>query len=246
MPRQRTLPSPPAAHPAQESQVTAELIGTNVAAKLEATRPLTTSVMRQVLASALGVEESALASVDRRSLVLALDRLRRIAGTIERLSETAATDELTGILRRGPGMVALQRELDRERRRPTRGLIIAFLDVDGLKRANDTRGHAAGDELLRRVVASIRSRIRSYDLVFRYGGDEFVIALLDVDYAQAKRIVGDIRYEVTKRTGGMTVSVGATPFDEDDSAESAIARADSVLYLERNAFRPRRQARQAG
>jgi diguanylate cyclase (GGDEF)-like protein len=245
MPR-RTLPPPPVAHPAQEGQVTAELIGTTVAAKLEEDRPLATSVMRQVLASALGIEEPALASVDRRSLTMALERLRRIAGTIERLSETAATDELTGILRRGPGVTSLQRELDRERRRPTRGLVIAFLDVDGLKRANDTRGHAAGDDLLRKVVASIRSRIRSYDLVFRYGGDEFVIALLDVDYPQARRIVEDIRHEVTKRTGGMTVSVGATPFDEEDSAESAIARADSVLYLERSAFSSRSVARRAG
>lgn len=222
--------------------MTAELVGSKAAAGLQADQPLTATLMRQVVASTLDIDESALASCDEASLGVALARLRRIADTIERLAATAATDELTGVSRRGPGMLALQREIDRERRRQTRGVVVAFLDVDGLKRTNDTRGHAAGDQLLREVVASIRSRIRSYDLLFRYGGDEFVVALLDVDYAQARRILEDIRRDVTKRTRGVSISVGATPLAGDDDAEGAVARSDALLYLERNAYRRSRTA----
>src|SRR5438105_3467185 len=93
-----------------------------------------------------------------------------------------------------------QREIERENRRRTRGIVVAFVDVDGLKRTNDTLGHAAGDQLLCNVVQSIRARIRSYDLLFRYGGDEFVVGLLDVDMDQADTILSDIRHDVVKRT----------------------------------------------
>ena len=60
------------------------------------------------------------------------------------------------------------------------GIVVIFLDVDGLKHVNDTEGHASGDRLLVDTVATIRKRVRSYDLVIRYGGDEFVCALLEV------------------------------------------------------------------
>jgi predicted signal transduction protein with EAL and GGDEF domain len=60
---------------------------------------------------------------------------------------------------------------------PGEGLVVAFVDVDGLKRVNDTEGHLAGDALLIAVADSLRACLRSYDLVMRFGGDEFVCAL---------------------------------------------------------------------
>jgi len=222
---------------ALEHPVTTELVGSKAAANLQADRPLTSALTRQVIALALSVDESALDGFDDDDLEHAIGRLRRLAQTIERLSAEAATDELTGIQRRGPGMLALQREIDREQRRRTRGVIVAFVDVDGLKRVNDTRGHAAGDRLLQEVAAGIRSRIRSYDLFFRYGGDEFVIALLDVDAGQAKSIIADIGAEILKRTRGATISVGAEPIRAEDTADLAVARADAALYRGRRRSR---------
>ncbi len=221
----------------QDRLVTAELVGSKAAASLQADEPLTVALTRQVVASALGVDEAALDSCSDEQLGVAVGRLRRIAQTIEHLAATAATDELTGIHRRGPGMLALQREIDRESRRKTHGVVVAFVDVDGLKLTNDTRGHAAGDQLLREVVNAIRSRIRSYDLLFRYGGDEFVIGLLDVDMGQAQSILCEIRSDIAQRTGGSTVSVGAAIVDAPDRAENVVVRADDALYRGRRRVR---------
>ena len=217
--------------------MTADLVGQKAAATLQGDQPLTVALTREVVASALGVRESALDAASDSQLKIAASRLRKIAETIERLVAAAATDELTQIMRRGPGMSALQREIDRESRRPSRGIVVAFADVDGLKQTNDSRGHAAGDELLVNVVAAIRARIRSYDLLFRYGGDEFVIVLLDVDLDQAETIIDDIRQDVVKRTKGSSVSVGAATVQMDDRAERAVVRADDALYRERRAAR---------
>ena len=61
-------------------------------------------------------------------------------------------------------------------KRTQRSFVLAFIDVDGLKTTNDSLGHAAGDELLRRVVDTVRDHLRSYDLIVRFGGDEFLCA----------------------------------------------------------------------
>ena len=110
----------------------------------------------------------------------------------------AATDDLTGALRRSAGLAALQREIDRSRRVGGRGIAVIFLDVDSLKHVNDTEGHAAGDRVLVEVVAAIRKRVRSYDLVIRYGGDEFLCALVDVAPEDAERTLADIRRQYTR------------------------------------------------
>ncbi|HEY4868409.1 MAG TPA: GGDEF domain-containing protein [Candidatus Dormibacteraeota bacterium] len=151
------------------------------------------------------------------------------------MASAAAMDDLTGTLRRGTGLTALQREIARAHRVGGDGIVVAFMDVDGLKHVNDTAGHAAGDQLLRDVAAAIRERVRSYDLVFRYGGDEFVCALVDVTLEQAQRTVVDILASVCARSGGHSVSVGFASVGADDTAESVLERADAALYLERGA-----------
>ncbi|MBA2695858.1 MAG: GGDEF domain-containing protein, partial [Actinobacteria bacterium] len=70
----------------------------------------------------------------------------------------------------------LEREMARSSR-AREALSVAFIDVDHLKQVNDTRGHAAGDRLLQHVADALRSRLRSYDLVVRYGGDEFICVM---------------------------------------------------------------------
>jgi diguanylate cyclase (GGDEF)-like protein len=123
-----------------------------------------------------------------------------------------------------------------------RGIVVAFMDVDGLKHVNDSAGHAAGDQVLRDVASAIRERVRSYDLVFRYGGDEFVCALVDVTLEQARRTVGDILESVRVRSGGHSFTVGFASVESYDTAESALERADAALYLGRAAGEIRPQS----
>lgn len=115
---------------------------------------------------ALAARDRAAAALDRKEA--ALDRLR----AAEYLRRTYR-DELTGALQRQVGRERLVHEVQRAQRFGDE-LVIAFLDVVHLKGVNDTRGHDAGDKLLAAVGSSLHRCLRSYDVVVRYGGDEFV------------------------------------------------------------------------
>ena len=146
--------------------------------------------------------------------------------------ERAGFDALTGALRRDRGLIEFQHELDRAQRTDGR-LVVAFVDVDGLKRTNDVHGHAAGDELLAHLVAALRAGLRSYDLVARYGGDEFVCALPGADLASAERRFRVAARELTERNAGASVSVGLAELKRGDTVEGLIGRADAALYARR-------------
>jgi diguanylate cyclase (GGDEF)-like protein len=212
---------------------TRDLIGWTRQAEFRNTRRLSAELTRKLLATALGLTTEALAALDATELRTALDRLRAMAGLTQKLAELASHDDLTGALRRNAGLSALQREIDRSRRAGGTGIVVIFLDADGLKRVNDNDGHAAGDSLLMDVVAAIRKRVRSYDLVIRYGGDEFVCALVEVALPDAERTLADIQRQYTSKTHGHTVSAGVATVDETDTAESVVAKADAALYAGR-------------
>jgi diguanylate cyclase (GGDEF)-like protein len=209
-----------------------DVVGWTLQPELTNSRRLSVEVTRKVLAAALGLEADVLSGLAAGQLRSALDRLREMAAYTHKLAEVAATDDLTGALRRSAGLAALQREIDRSRRVGGKGIAVIFLDVDGLKHVNDTDGHAAGDRVLVEVVAAIRKRVRSYDLVIRYGGDEFLCALVDVAPPDAERTLADIRRHFTARTGH-SVSVGMTTVGDADTADAVVARADTALYAER-------------
>jgi diguanylate cyclase (GGDEF)-like protein len=141
----------------------------------------------------------------------------------------AGVDALTGALRRDRGMVDLQREIDRSRRLDG-GLVLAFVDVNSLKAINDVDGHAAGDQLLRDVAVALRSGLRSYDLVVRYGGDEFICALPGTDVESARRRFEEVVRNLTKRSPAASVSVGLAALEDPDTLDELIARADVALY----------------
>jgi diguanylate cyclase (GGDEF)-like protein len=166
--------------------------------------------------------------------------LERAAATADRAAaeadrQQAAADreyaslDLTGVLRRGMGELALLREIARSRR-SGRPLVVAMIDVDGLKAVNDTRGHATGDALLRDVASAITSTMRSYDVTARWGGDEFVCALSDATVAVASQRIDAIQTALDALQQGATISAGLAALDEDDTVESVIARADAFLY----------------
>ena len=197
-------------------------------------RPLSAVQHRAALAAALGIDPSALALLSGREAAGALDRLRALHERVEVLEERASTDELTGVLRRGAGLAALEREVDRARRAGG-SLVIAFLDVDGLKRVNDEFGHAAGDQLLVDVATVLRTRLRSYDVVMRWGGDEFVCALYGAEPDGAMRRLEAVAAGIAEVTGGRTVSWGLVALEATETAEVLIGRADAALYERRRA-----------
>ena len=178
-------------------------------------------------------EQSALdreqAAGDRAEAARDRARAARDREEAARDRESAELDDLTGAVRRDRGLADLRREVDRARRSGGR-LVLAFVDVDGLKATNDTHGHAAGDQLLRDLVAALRAGLRSYDLVLRYGGDEFVCVLPGAEIDGAQRRFDDVARELTGRNATASISVGLAELQSGDTAAALIRRADAALY----------------
>ena len=150
--------------------------------------------------------------------------------------DVASLDALTSVYRRGAGLVELGREIARARgtKRP---FALAFVDVDRLKGINDTFGHAAGDQMLLDVANTLRAQLRNYDLIFRYGGDEFVCGLAGLNLADASRRMSLVNVALADSSERGSVTVGVAELQADDSLESLVARADAALYAERDQLR---------
>jgi diguanylate cyclase (GGDEF)-like protein len=144
----------------------------------------------------------------------------------------AGLDSLTGALRRDRGAVDLQREIDRARRSDG-SLILAFVDVEGLKAINDTHGHAAGDRALRAVATALLGGLRSYDVVVRYGGDEFLCGLPGTDLDAAQRRLDAVAETLADQNPGTSVSIGLAELASADTLDALTARADAALYAAR-------------
>jgi diguanylate cyclase (GGDEF)-like protein len=188
--------------------------------------------LRESLASALGVSPDGLLKLNYQQTVTALVRLRMLSARIAELEARASADDLTCAMRRGAGIAALGQEIARARRMKV-DIVVAFVDVDGLKAVNDRDGHPAGDTVLRIVADTLRQAVRSYDLVIRYGGDEFVCVLFGADLNGATRMLEDIRPSVCEATGGVGISIGFADLRPEDDVDTLLSRADLALYAAR-------------
>jgi putative two-component system response regulator len=137
-------------------------------------------------------------------------------------------DSLTGVMRRRVGLAAVQREMDRAERTGEL-LVLAFIDTVGLKEINDTAGHAAGDRMLQDVAACITSGRRSYDIVTRVGGDEFVCTHSGLTLAQTEARYGDISLRLAERSNGARMTIGLAIRQKGDSIEELVDRADQAM-----------------
>ena len=142
-------------------------------------------------------------------------------------------DDLTGAMLRRVGLGAIQREMDRTQRSGEM-LVVAYVDVDGLKAVNDNAGHMAGDALLSSVADSIGYDLRSYDVICRFGGDEFLCSLAGLDANGARERFAQIGERLSNATGGATITVGFAERAANDTVQELIGRADASLIETRH------------
>jgi diguanylate cyclase (GGDEF)-like protein len=141
----------------------------------------------------------------------------------------AQLDNLTGAFGREMGMLILERDISRARHGSGR-LVLAYIDVDGLKQVNDRRGHSAGDGLLRDIAHAIQEHLRAYDTLVRVGGDEFVCALVDCTAAIARSRFQKMRATIHHTRPAASISVGFAELHPGDNLEKLTIRADHALY----------------
>jgi len=162
------------------------------------------------------------------SMVLAADRTREQLHVVALQAELAAeTDSLTGLYNRR----AWDRMLAEEEARFARfgdPTILAMIDLDQLKVINDTHGHAAGDDYIRRAAHALRASVRAEDFVARLGGDEFGVLLRSCDEATAVGRVQEI-YRA-QDVAGVAGSVGWAPITVLRGFPAALAEADEAMY----------------
>jgi diguanylate cyclase (GGDEF)-like protein len=153
----------------------------------------------------------------------------------ERLERAARTDDLTGLLNRRAWDEQLQHEIAGAGRSAGR-LCVAMIDLDRFKEFNDRSGHQAGDRLLKEAAARWQERIRGTDLLARYGGDEFALALPNCDLEEAVALLEKLRDATPEDERS---SAGVVLWDGRESASALLLRADRALYKAKQAGRDR-------
>ena len=178
-------------------------------------------------------------NVGRRMVELQTDLLR----ARDALEHEAVHDQLTGLLNRKGTLQALSREMARAAREKT-PLSVGMLDIDLFKNINDTYGHMTGDDVLRGMGELLQKGLREYDILGRFGGEEFLIITpspgnqnnlyerlrKDLEASKIRTRSGDLR---------LTTSIGVAEFKQDKSLDTLLMEADKALYAAKRAGRNR-------
>ena len=191
-----------------------------------------TATLARIQGRVLSVEDCENLLTAQSDLLIALNQyLREVA------EGDSLFDPLTGLLNRQEMYRLLEKEKSRSERTglPT---MIAMADLDFFKSVNDRFGHEAGDCVLRETASRFSSKLRSYDLLFRVGGEEFLFCFPATDAEEARNICDRIREAVEQgavevgggRTVSVTVSFGIAPLMSDRPVSDSMRLADDALY----------------
>lgn len=171
-----------------------------------------------------------------------LEKRLKLEELARKLDSRAATDPLTGLFNRGKFDRLIAAEIMRARRYQSPLALIMF-DVDHFKKVNDTLGHQAGDAVLIELSRYIGTRLRATDILARWGGEEFVILCPGTDTAKACQLAEGLRAAIEalnfRKTGAVTCSFGVSAYEDDDTPERLVARADDALYRAKGSGRNR-------
>ena len=159
--------------------------------------------------------------------------------------QSALRDPLTETGNRIAMQQTLKREVDIARR-TLEPLSVLMVDIDHFKRINDTHGHLIGDQALKAVASALKESLRNVDMVFRFGGEEFMVLLSNTN-REAASMVGErlrmavlgIQYLVENRAIELSVSLGCATLLPGESMESLLRRADNALYVSKRDGRNR-------
>jgi diguanylate cyclase (GGDEF)-like protein len=158
---------------------------------------------------------------------------------VERLRNLSVRDSLTDLFNHRHSMELVDQEFQRVGRYPHEGISLLMIDIDEFKQVNDSRGHLAGDAVLRDVAVVLKDSLRAVDSVGRYGGEEFVVILphtpRDEAYRTAERIRQRVEAHVFEVAGDrvrVTVSIGVASFPSEgiDGPNALVREADRALY----------------
>ncbi|MDB5345418.1 MAG: diguanylate cyclase [Schlesneria sp.] len=158
----------------------------------------------------------------------------RLRAKLASAQQLARVDNLTGLPNRQALIEAIEAELSRAKRF-ARSFSIALLDCDGFKQINDLRGHLTGDEVLRRFGQVLQRQTRRFDCAGRWGGDEFLIVLPEIDQDDAKlfaeRLRAALRHEIERDYPTLTCSLGIVTFPGAAvDWEDCVRQADEAMY----------------
>lgn len=203
--------------------------------------------LRRTDGAAIWVVDTCRAAVDEEGHVLcyegSLEDITEARRLQDELRHMARHDPLTGVYNRYALDEALAREFARSQRYH-HPIALLMVDIDQFKEFNDRFGHAAGDDVLRAVSSLLTRCVRSTDVVVRYGGDEFLILLIETDgevvYVK-NRIERAVKHEFESTAYGVPirVSIGAAHWSPDtgESVETLLRRVDEAMYAEKGVTR---------
>jgi diguanylate cyclase (GGDEF)-like protein len=192
-----------------------------------------------LLAMEAGADDYLAKPVDPSELRARILAGKRILELQQSLRFAATHDFLTNLLNRSEIIAAIEREFSRSGREGKPATVI-MADIDHFKRINDSLGHAAGDEVLKEVASRLKSDLRPYDVVGRYGGEEFLIILPGCELTTGSRRANEIRNQIAKDairtplgTTSATVSMGVTITcpSRTHSVSDLLHEADVAMYM---------------
>lgn len=170
------------------------------------------------------------------------DVLKELKSSLHDLYDAATKDEKTGAYNHRFFKNIFLMELEKAKRGKQK-ICLVVIDIDFFKKLNDSHGHLVGDEILKELVVILTKTLRKYDVLSRFGGEEFFVLLPQTSIIQGKRISERLRKSLTSgklmKKYNVTISVGITEYKEKDNFERMVKRADKALYLSKKGGRNR-------